>query len=238
MQQASQPPRKRKDVPGPTQDTSDDSANKRQQTADTIGSGTATRAGTVTLEEVEDEDAPSPPTRQAKSKVVPPNPWLGMNKEQLEAVRGECIPAAQENYAHQGPDKLLSKYNAPVHVLYKQPAVSLCNDGRLQLAFVCAKPGCKQPTAVNHYEHHQTGSDNGSTGGLIVHAMSCWGSDKYEEVAAARTKVAAKEQVKHAKQGTLTFLFGTKNGKPRFGFKNHTLLEVRYVVNGLTGVQC
>jgi len=140
-------------------------------------------------------------------------------------------------HTHLRSDKLMSNYNAPVYALYKLPAVALCDDGRLQLAFTCAKPGCKRPTPVNRYEHHHTGTDNGSTGGLIAHAKSCWGIDKYNEVAQAKTRNAAEEQVKHVKQGTLSFLFGAKDGKPRFGFKNHTALEVRYVVKQLTSVR-
>jgi len=132
-------------------------------------------------------------------------------------------------HAHQSTDQLVSKYNTVVYALYDKPSVALCDDGCLQLAFRCARPGCKRLTPVNRYEHHQSGPDNSSTGGLVNHVRSCWGSEKYEEISESKTKDVAEEKVKCTKQGTLTFLFGAKDGKFRFSFQNHTLIEVWYV---------
>jgi len=96
MKQPPQLSSKRKQAPDPAPNISSEPVNKRQRTTDTAASsGTSTRASTVTLEEIEDVDAPPPrASHKGAKKAIPPNPWLGMSKEQLGGVRGEHWPAA------------------------------------------------------------------------------------------------------------------------------------------------
>jgi len=129
----------------------------------------------------------------------------------------------------------MTKYDALVYALYHQPTVSLCDDGRLALKFTCVRPDCKRRgKPLNRYEHHATGPDNGSTGGLRHHVISCWGKAKLVKVDATKSKGAAEEKVRRTKQGTLTFLFGSGNSsKFTFSFKNHTPHEIRFVLGHL-----
>jgi len=90
MQRASTRPAKRKTASDAVEEAAPQSAHKRSH-AEPSGR-TSTRNGSVTVEEILDEDTPAPAPASAptpEEDVDKPNPWIGMSQNQLDKVRGE-----------------------------------------------------------------------------------------------------------------------------------------------------
>ena len=85
----SQTTKARKRKGGPIDGT--EPGDKRRRTADGAAKVSSTRNGTVTLEEIEDEDAPAQQIPDSQKQASKPNPWLTMTPEELNVVRGEFM---------------------------------------------------------------------------------------------------------------------------------------------------
>ena len=94
----------------------------------------------------------------------------------------------------------------------------------------CVKPGCKQKAPIERCEDEGS-KDKGSTGRMLVHARSCWGKDKVDEVQQAGSAKEAEAHTKKQKQGTLMVYYENARGKGQLeiGVRNQPFEELRCV---------
>jgi len=201
-----------------------DSTPKRQRTN---GRGVLSASGdSTTPEDVSDEE----PAVSVHKKVPPPNPWIGMNQEQLDKVRGERMSAVASSATrtNRHKDSCMQNSNSTLYALFEKPTIELCDDGRICLMFKCINPECKNPTATKRRQRHDNKANNTSTGRLRNHIISCWGEEKYNEVIGTKKRGPAR-MGKRATQAKLEHLFGTGEKPFAFSDQNHVPHEVRCV---------